>query len=156
MSSMTNRETRIERYVYRSALVDFLLNLDEAAGGELREPPPFAEGKLLAEGDSSEDLLFPLIAGDCDLLWPRDEDLETPERKLAEMRSELLAARLFATVAAHRDFCCERAAYFTELANRTAETLVTTEAGSSGALFELEEIGAEAAHRVSEEGGRDA
>ena len=102
------RREKIERYVKLSALEIFFTNLayvldeDDVSGIPVDDLVPKMDEEQLFE-----------------TLWPADdypEPDESEEYVIASARSELLTARMFATVAERVYVCSEKANYFRDLA----------------------------------------
>lgn len=91
MSAVATRADQIRRYVECDALESFL----HGGPGEI-----FRD--LLEQVDTDE-LMVALTTGMLDDLWPEDDDLNSDEHQRAVTESLLLAAQLWARVAAEAD-----------------------------------------------------
>lgn len=103
------RERKIDRYVVRAALEDFLGHFIEEAG--VSEEPPITLKADEEKTDEEVQAILTELSGPLfNELWPDDEGLDREGYRLAEVKADALVARMFADVAAAEPGWAARAA----------------------------------------------
>lgn len=121
----SEREQAIERFVFRDALADLLIDLGQPAGGEgylFDDDEDVSRSIRFSETlDGPEDLesIAHDLSGDLFYrLWPEDEDTETTEYNLTHARSCLLTAAILTRLGRRPEWCLARAEFHLKLARR--------------------------------------